>query len=70
MAVAEGVQGALLGAGVDMGEGATIEEDMIVDMDLEADIEEVIGVDLEAMPHTEKCLTVIGITVLQTNTRT
>lgn len=50
-----GVQQDLLAAGVDLGEGVMIEEeDMIVDMPLEAGIVEDIEVDLGATLHTEK----------------
>ena len=44
----------LLAAGVDMGEGAMIEEGMIAAMHLEVDIVEDIEVDLGAMPRTER----------------
>ena len=50
-----GVQQDLLAAGVDLGEGVMIEEeDMIVDMPLEADIVEDIEVDPGATLHTKK----------------
>ena len=51
---AEGVPWDLLAAGVDMGEGAMIEEGLIVAMHLEVDIVEDIEVDLGAMPRTER----------------
>ena len=49
-----GVQLDLFAAGADLGEGVMIEEDMIVDTPLEADIVEDIEVDLGATLHTEK----------------
>lgn len=51
-----GVQQDLLVVEVDSGEGVMIEEeeDMIVDMPLEADIVEDIEVDLGATLHTER----------------
>ena len=44
----------LLAAGVDMGEGVMIEEDMIADMHLEADIVEDIEVDQGVTPRIER----------------
>lgn len=53
-----GVQQDLLAAEVDLGEGVMIEEeDMIVDMPLEADIVEDIEVDPGATLHTERSKT-------------
>ena len=56
-----------LAAEVDLGEGDLI-EDMTVDIPLEEDIVEDIGVDLGAMRHTERLKArqmVMGITVSQ-----